>query len=434
MKIFFKQIFDAEYYRIPSLIVTKKGTVIACADARYTDPADNPNRIDKVIRRSEDHGVTWQEPILAVESVGEGRSEGAGDIDPSMVYDADTDTIWLFYCHTPGGVGLWNSRPGKGVDKEGNRYLYDVHNNRFVLRDGGIFSELGEATSLRVDEAGYVYKEDELIGNIFKGTGPLLEERTSFLEVVYSKDDGLTWSKPINLNGQVKEEWMKFIGPGPGVGIQMTTEKYKGRLVVPIYFSNHTNAVGWTMSCCLIISDDHGQTWTRGNSPNDGRIYKGEAVEARTLLDYEACLTESQVVELNDGRLLYMMRNHDRQKRTARAYSEDGGMTWSQVEWVDEFEDPTCQSSLIKYPDVGDGKERILFANPSNEKERKKGTVRLSEDGGQTFPYAKVIKEDDFVYNSMAVLQDGTIGMLYEGRDDMKEMEFIKFTLDWIKE
>ena len=133
MKIFSKQIFDAEYYRIPSLIVTKKGTVIACADARYTDPADNPNRIDKVIRRSEDHGVTWQEPILAVESVGEGRSEGAGDIDPSMVYDADTDTIWLFYCHTPGGVGLWNSRPGKGVDKEGNRYLYDVHNNRFVL-------------------------------------------------------------------------------------------------------------------------------------------------------------------------------------------------------------------------------------------------------------------------------------------------------------
>ncbi|MBS5800591.1 MAG: exo-alpha-sialidase, partial [Clostridiales bacterium] len=349
-------------------------------------------------------------------------------------YDADTDTIWLFYCHTPGGVGLWNSRPGKGVDKEGNRYLYDVHNNRFVLRDGVISSESGEATSLRVDEAGYVYKEDELIGNIFKGTGPLLEERTSFLEVVYSKDDGLTWSKPINLNGQVKEEWMKFIGPGPGVGIQMTTEKYKGRLVVPIYFSNHTNAVGWTMSCCLIISDDHGQTWTRGNSPNDGRLYKGEAVEARTLLDYEACLTESQVVELNDGRLLYMMRNHDRQKRTARAYSEDGGMTWSQVEWVDEFEDPTCQSSLIKYPDLGDGKERILFANPGNEKERKKGTVRLSEDGGQTFPYAKVIKEDDFVYNSMAVLQDGTIGMLYEGRDDMKEMEFIKFTLDWIKE
>ena len=76
MKIFSGRIFDAEYYRIPSLIVTKKGTVIACADARHTDSADNPNRIDKVIRRSEDHGVTWQEAILAVERVGEGKSEG----------------------------------------------------------------------------------------------------------------------------------------------------------------------------------------------------------------------------------------------------------------------------------------------------------------------------------------------------------------------
>lgn len=434
MKIFSNEVFKAEYYRIPSLIVTKKGTLVVCTDARYTDNADNPNRIDKVVRRSEDHGVTWQEPILAVESVGEGRSEGAAAIDPVMVYDEKTDTIWLFYCHTPGGVGLWNSAAGKGVDHEGNRYIYDIYNKRYILKEGKVYSEAGEATPFHVDEAGYVYEGNEAIGNIFKGTGPLLEARTSFLEVVCSKDDGLTWSKPMNLNGQVKEEWMKFIGPGPGAGIQLTSEKYKDRLVVPIYFSNHTNAVGWTMSCCLIISDDHGVTWQRGGSPNDGRIYKGQEVEARTLLDYEGCLTESQVVELNDGRLMYMMRNHDKRKRTARAYSIDGGMSWSQVEWVDELEDPTCQASVIKYPDLGDGKERILFANPACENARKMGTVRLSEDGGQTFPYAKVIHEGDFVYNSMAVLKDGTIGMVYEGRDDMKEMEFIKFTLDWIKE
>lgn len=434
MKIFSKDIFQAEYYRIPSLITTNKGTIVACVDARYRESGDNPNRIDKVIRRSIDNGETWEDTIIAVESVGEGQHEGAAAIDPAMVYDKYTETIWLFYCHTPGGVGLWNSRPGKGVDTEGNRYLYDQHNNQYILKGGKVYTDTKEDTGLVVDGKGYILKENEILGNIFKGTGPYLEERTSFLEVVCSRDDGITWSEPVNLNGEVKEAWMKFIGPGPGIGIQMQAEKYKGRLVVPIYFSNHTNTVGWTMSCAVIYSDDHGKTWVRGKSPNDGRLYKGERIEAQTLTDYEGCLTESQVVELRDGRLLCMMRNHDKRKRTARAYSIDGGVSWSQVEWVDELIDPTCQASLIKYPDNGDEKERVLFTNPANEKERKLGTVRLSEDGGRTFSYSRVIKEDDFIYSSMTVLQDGTIGILYEDKNSVETMQFMKFTLDWIKE
>ena len=41
----------SKYYRIPSLITAKDGVLIACADARYCSGMDNPNRIDKVIRR-----------------------------------------------------------------------------------------------------------------------------------------------------------------------------------------------------------------------------------------------------------------------------------------------------------------------------------------------------------------------------------------------
>ena len=44
----------SEYYRIPSLITAKNGVLVACADARYCSGMDNPNRIDKVIRRSFD--------------------------------------------------------------------------------------------------------------------------------------------------------------------------------------------------------------------------------------------------------------------------------------------------------------------------------------------------------------------------------------------
>lgn len=81
--------------------------------------------------------------------------------------------------------------------------------------------------------------------------------------VTYSDDDGQTWSKPENINHQVKEEWMRFIGTGPGVGIQLKN----GRLVFPIYY---TNAHG-KQNSAVIYSDDNGKNWTRGESPNDGR-------------------------------------------------------------------------------------------------------------------------------------------------------------------
>src|SRR5712691_4253106 len=45
-------------YRIPSLIVTKKGTVLAFCEGRRNNAADLGD-IDLVVRRSEDGGDTW---------------------------------------------------------------------------------------------------------------------------------------------------------------------------------------------------------------------------------------------------------------------------------------------------------------------------------------------------------------------------------------
>jgi len=74
----------------------------------------------------------------------------------------------------------------------------------------------------------------------------------------------------------------------------MKKGKYAGRLIFPIYY---TNEYGY-MSCCVIYNDDHGRTWHRGGSPNDGRVWVGEKIHSRTLQIHEAMLTESQVVEL----------------------------------------------------------------------------------------------------------------------------------------
>ena len=57
-QVFGKATGRANNYRIPSVITTKHGTVVACADERFFSAADFPNRIDKVLRRSEDGGRT----------------------------------------------------------------------------------------------------------------------------------------------------------------------------------------------------------------------------------------------------------------------------------------------------------------------------------------------------------------------------------------
>lgn len=437
--IFYPDYAGSKAYRIPSMITTRKGTVIAGIDARIVDQTDNPNQIEVAIRRSGDNGKTWNPIQRLVAFAGEGL-DGAAAIDSSLLQDEETGTLFMLYMHTPGGIGLWASEAGVGFDSKGNRKLFDSAGNTYLLsEDGKVIDFEGNATDYTVDKEGYVFKGDEAQGNIYykKGIDPnesLLEARTSFLQVIKSDDDGLTWSEPRELNPLVKEEWMCFIGSGPGCGIQLKHGEKAGRLAFPIYFSNKTGH----MSCALIYSDDHGVTWQRGESPNDGRELDGETLTAETISDHKQMLTESQVIELPNGELKYYLRNHYGLQRTAVTTSTDGGKTWGEVTFDMTLVDPICQSSVILYPDQGDGKVRVLFSNPDNETKREKGTIRLSEDGGKTWPYSKVIEDSHYGYSCLTVLKNGEIGVLFEKVYDYDnwnnmDIQFGTFTLDWLK-
>src|SRR5699024_1381024 len=259
----------------------------------------------------------------------------------------------------------------------------------------------------------------------------LLEARTSFLQIIKSEDDGVTWSRPMELNMQIKEPWMKFIGTGPGRGVQLKNETYNGRLVFPIYFSNEFSI----MSCAVIYSDNHGETWRRGDSPNDGRMFREMELNAKTNDVEDSDLTESQIVEMPNGDLHAYIRNHSGRQRTMVATSKDGGVSWQDLMFSKSLKDPTCQSTVLSYPDTGDGKVRLLFVNPADDKERRNGTVHLSEDGGKTWKYKRKIEEGAFIYSCLTILHDGRIGLLYETvRNDTIHIQFITFTLEWIKQ
>ena len=83
-------------YRIPAMVVADDGSIVVAADKRYGSTGDLGNhKIDVVVRRSTDGGVTWSSPVTV--ATGDGSSEAAyGYGDPSFVKCASGKLICLF--------------------------------------------------------------------------------------------------------------------------------------------------------------------------------------------------------------------------------------------------------------------------------------------------------------------------------------------------
>lgn len=426
-KLFCKERGEAGNYRIPSIITTGHGTLVACADARYFTCSDNPNRIDKAVCRSFDNGRTWENVSIAVAEEGESMQFSSAAIDPCLLYDDESDKIFMIYSHTPAGVGILNSRRGTGFDGQGRQIIVRGNKKYFLSNDGRLLDKNG-TTPYTVSENGDVFENGNKIGNVKTLEGGFTEYRTSYLYICESSDDGATWSEPVCISRQVKEDYMCFIGCGPGVGIKIKHGAHKGRLVVPIYFTPRF----WPLMECTacIYSDDGGKTWKRGGAAGENRKRLGLfRVGHRFIADGERT-SESQIIELPDGSLKVFVRNHASCRKVAVAESRDGGESWQGYRHID-VPQCICQISAIN---VTDGeKEATLLLNASDPKKREHGVIRLSYDYGETFPYAAVIKEGEFVYSSMCQAKDGTICVLYEGSTKHETVDFVTLTVEDIK-
>lgn len=346
-------------FRIPSVIATNKGTLLAFAEARRANAADAGD-IDLVLKRSRDGGATWS----ALQVVGDDGANTVGN--PCPVIDRETGTIWLL------------TTRNLGADKE---------------------------------------------KDILAGTS----QASRSVWVMKSDDDGVTWSRPVDITSQVKRESWTWYATGPGVGIQMRSRAHAGRLVIP---ANHAEAGSGVHRSHLFYSDDHGKTWTLG-------------------AEAEAGTNESQVVELADGRLMLNMRNHPPKPENHRlvAISEDGGATLSAATADPLLIEPPAQASLLRYSLTSKkeaDRHRLLFANPASAK-RERMTVRVSDDDGKTWAASRVIHEGPSAYSSLVTLPDsarpdgarpdGAVGLLYErgDRSAYETIAFARFTLDWVR-
>lgn len=368
-------------YRIPGIVVTKKGTALAYCEARK-DAKGDWGPIDVLMRRSTDGAKTWSAPVPIV------KVEGELPVNPVAA--------------------------AQNLDKPGDNTV----NNPVAIVD----HETGAVHFLYC-----------------------LEYMRCFY--LRSDDDGMTWTKPVEITATFEEfrrdyDW-KVIATGPAHGIQLTRGDKKGRLVVPVWLSTGTGGHAHRPSVtATIFSDDHGKTWQRSEIavPNtDAWIFPNETV----------------LVQMTSGTVMLNVRSESKNHRRLVNLSRDGATAWAKPRFDEALLEPICMGSIVRFSARPEGdKNRILFANPHNlerldgkavegkSRDRRNLSIKVSYDEGKTWKFNKTLEPGYGAYSDLAVLPDGTALCLYErGRESDAELKkstsyawltVARFNLEWL--
>lgn len=449
-------LFDTGYagsrsYRIPSLVKTHMGTLIAGADQRTSVSNDAPNHINFVIRRSADGGKTWGPLQTVINMPGKNLGKlGASAIDSCPVLDPEgkSERINVLIDINPGGIGLTNCKTAVGVDACGRIKLIDRLGGNYaaamdasaavklpcdssekecatkwlVLPDGSIKncdshddlnddSKINSHSNQTCDYSTWnIWKSPETASE----SQPLFAEKTCYIAQIYSDDDGKTWSAPQLIDHMVKEPWMSFAGVCPGNGIVIRqNEKHYGRILVPFYCSGQSKS---HYSSGALISDDDGKTWSRGKMINEGRLINGKIVDPATMQDDDATSSETVFVERKNGDILAFFRNQNRSGCVGKAISHDCGETWSELIFDTNLPEIFSQPSATCFSSENEGDaDCIAFANASQMMPyRGRGVVRFSYDGGQTWAKSVCINPFHHVYQCISSSNKRTLQLLWE--------------------
>ncbi|WP_428305705.1 sialidase family protein [Lacipirellula sp.] len=254
-----------------------------------------------------------------------------------------------------------------------------------------------------------------------------------------SRDDGATWSAPHEITAAFDEfrtrdgyEW-QVIAMGPGHGITLKN----GRLVVPVWLATdkrHRPSISTT-----VYSDDQGETW-----------HAGDVIVATT--DETPNPSETELVELSDGRVLANVRNESKRHRRLFATSADGATGWTKPEFQESLYEPICMGGNATLADDAGKTTALLYSYPNSgpgsgptgkegSRERRNLTVRLSDDDGKHWQTSRVVDVGPSGYSDMAVASDGTVYLLYEaeslepkGPFIPAKLELVRFNRAWLEQ
>ncbi len=305
-------------FRIPSVLVTPRGTVLAFCEGRKGGRGDAGD-IDLVLRRSADGGATWG----PLEVVWDDGPNTCGN--PCPVVDRSTGTIWLLLTHnlgrdhegaivsgkSQGSRTVWISRS----DDDGATWAKPAEITPSVKKPEWTWYATGPGVGIQLESGRLVVPCDS------KNLGG----KQGFSFVIFSDDHGKTW----RLGDTAGDRWNEC----------QVAELADGLLLLNM--RNHDRS---KRRRGVATSRDGGLTWSEAR-PDPALV---EPVCQASLLRY------TRAPKHGKNRLLFSnpASEKDRTRMTVRL-SYDEGETWP-VERI-LHEGPAAYSCLAALPDLSIG-------------------------------------------------------------------------------
>ena len=165
-------------FRIPALIVTTRGTLLAFCEGRKTSRSDHGD-IDLVLRRSADGGKTWG-PLEVVHEEGGTAKITIGN--PCPVLDQASGTLWLTLCRNNNDVLVTHSTD------DGKTWATPRDITKDVKQAGWTWYATGPGVGIQLERGPHKGRLLIPCDHRIKASG-----RVTFSHVFYSDDRGRTW-------------------------------------------------------------------------------------------------------------------------------------------------------------------------------------------------------------------------------------------------
>ena len=288
-------------YRIPALIVTKKGTLLAFCEGRKTGRGDHGD-LDLLVKRSSDFGKTWS-PQSIVHEEGGGAKVTIGN--PCPVVDQSTGFIWMSMCRDNKKVFITHSKD------DGQTWSKPKDISAVATQPNWTWVATGPGNGIQLTRGKHA-------GRLVMPCDHRRGGRNSYntnghSHSLYSDDHGKTWKM-----GQPTD---------PGMNECAVVELSDGRLMMNMrsYRGNNRRAVA--------TSRDGGETW-------------GHSIDNPTLIE-PVC--QASFIRFDGSRLLFSNpAGKSRNKMTVRL-SRDEGKTWPVKRLLNAG--PAAYSNLAVLPD-----------------------------------------------------------------------------------
>ena len=300
-------------YRIPALIVTKQGTLLAFCEGRHSGGGDSGD-IDLLLKRSRDGGRTWS----AAQLVADFGEDTLGN--PAPVVDRKTGDIVLLMTRNPGKVTERQIVEGSGngtrtvwlsrSTDEGVTWTPPVEITSTTKAPDWTWYATGPGNGIQLRDGRLVVACDHIVAG----------SKAMHSHVIISDDGGRTWTLGGSASDRTNESAV------------VELQDHSLMLNMRSYHGKNRRAVA--------ISQDRGRTWS-------GLTIDEALIEP---------VCQASLISLGKGRLLFSNPADTKRVRMTVRLSRNDGQSWPVARLV--HEGPAAYSSLAS---LKDGRIGLLY-------------------------------------------------------------------------